>query len=306
MHDLILHHYPTSPFAQKVRTALGLKKLAWKSVTIPNIMPKPDLMPLTGGYRKTPVLQVGADIYCDTQIILRALQRLRPDLPLTPAGHEGVAEAIAYWADRTLFWAAVTVALAPVADQLPDAFKKDRSEFSGRTFSPEAMQAAAPIARDQLYAGLAHVETMLADGRAFMLGGLPSLADVAVYNPVWFVRTRAGESASPLDRLPHVGAWAGRMAGFGNGSPTDLSSTDALEIARTAEPAVPDGVDANDPGGLKDGAKVAVTPDDTGKVPVVGELVTLNAHEIAIRRADEHVGTVVVHFPRAGFILSPV
>ena len=62
MTDLILHHYPNSPFAEKVRVTLGIKQLAWKSVIIPNMMPKPDLMPLTGGYRKTPVLQVGADV----------------------------------------------------------------------------------------------------------------------------------------------------------------------------------------------------------------------------------------------------
>ncbi len=305
MADLILHHYPTSPFAQKVRTAMGLKKLAWKSVIIPNIMPKPDLMPMTGGYRKTPVLQVGADIYCDTQIILRALQRLRPDPPLTPAGHEGVAEALAYWADRTLFWPAVGVVMGQVGDKLPESFRKDRTEFSGRDFDPVKLAAALPMARDQLYAGLAHVETMLADGRVFMLGGLPSLADVAVYNPVWFVRARLGEQASPLDRLPHIAAWAQRMAGFGEGTPTELSGPDALAIAKAADPAIPDGVDAHDPGGLKAGARIAVTPDDTGKVPVVGELVTLNALEVAVRRIDERAGTVVVHFPRAGYVLSP-
>jgi hypothetical protein len=62
MTDVILHHYALSPFAEKVRIGLGLKQAAWKSVDIPIIMPKPDLMPLTGGYRKTPVMQVGADI----------------------------------------------------------------------------------------------------------------------------------------------------------------------------------------------------------------------------------------------------
>jgi len=62
MSEVILHHYPMSPYAEKTRRALGIKKLAWRSVTIPVIMPKPDLMPLTGGYRKTPVMQIGADI----------------------------------------------------------------------------------------------------------------------------------------------------------------------------------------------------------------------------------------------------
>jgi glutathione S-transferase len=58
MADLILHHYANSPFSEKVRIALGIKQRAWKSVLIPNIMPKPDLMPLTGGYRRTPVISI--------------------------------------------------------------------------------------------------------------------------------------------------------------------------------------------------------------------------------------------------------
>ena len=69
MPEIILHHYPMSPFAEKVRLILGFKGLHWSSVHIPNIMPKPDLTALTGGYRKTPVLQIGADIYCDTALI---------------------------------------------------------------------------------------------------------------------------------------------------------------------------------------------------------------------------------------------
>ena len=68
--DFILHHYDTSPFSEKVRLLFGLRDLAWKSVIQPTIMPKPELTPLTGGYRRIPVLQIGADVYCDSQVIL--------------------------------------------------------------------------------------------------------------------------------------------------------------------------------------------------------------------------------------------
>ena len=56
--ELILHHYAMSPFAEKIRAILGYKGLSWRSVDIPVVMPKPDLTALTGGYRKTPVLQI--------------------------------------------------------------------------------------------------------------------------------------------------------------------------------------------------------------------------------------------------------
>ena len=75
MTAIILHHFDISPFAGKIRLALGIKNLAWHSVQIPIVMPKPDLTALTGGYRKTPVIQIGADIYRDTQRIARELER---------------------------------------------------------------------------------------------------------------------------------------------------------------------------------------------------------------------------------------
>jgi glutathione S-transferase len=84
MSELILHQYAISPFAEKVRLILGFKRLAWRSVLIPPVMPKPDVIALTGGYRKTPVLQIGADIYCDTALIARVLEMRQPTPTLYP------------------------------------------------------------------------------------------------------------------------------------------------------------------------------------------------------------------------------
>ena len=306
MTDLILHHYPTSPFSEKVRVAFGLKKLGWKSVIIPNIMPKPDLMPLTGGYRKTPVLQVGADIYCDTQLIMLEIEKHAPAPPLLPPGKEGEARALAMWIDRNIFWAAVGVVMGAIGDKLPEAFHKDRSEFSGRSFEPAKLKAAAPMAAQQTYAQLVLAEEMLGDGRAYLLGAAPSLADCALYNPVWFLKERlgGGKAVPPLDRLPRLAAWSERMKAIGSGSPAEMSAADALAVAKAAKPAACS-VDAADPSGLKAGQRISVTPDDTGKVPVTGTLVGLTPDRLSISRSDERVGDIVVHFPRAGFIVTP-
>ena len=303
MTDIILHHYGLSPFAEKVRIGLGLKQAAWKSVDIPNVMPKPDLMPLTGGYRKTPVMQIGADIYCDTQLIMLELERRLPSPSFLPKSREGETRAITMWIDRNIFSPAVGVVMSQVADKFGDAFKKDRSEFSGRTFDPERLRAALPMLRDQTYAQLSLAEAMLADGRKFVLGGEPSLADCALYNPVWFIQKHLGAAAAPLDRLPGITAWSERMKTLGEGKRTDIKATDALEVAKAAKPE-PTSVDANDPSGLKVGQKLSVTPDDTGKVPVTGTLVGLTADRISIARNDPRVGDVVVHFPRVGFIVQ--
>ena len=305
MSDLILHHYPNSPFSEKVRVAFGIKQLAWKSVEIPNIMPKPDLMPLTGGYRKTPVLQIGADIYCDTQLMMLEIDKHSPEKPLLPVGQEGEARAIAMWIDRNIFWAAVGVVMGAIGDKLPEAFAKDRTEFSGRSFDAARLKAAAPMAREQTYAHLLFAEEMLRDGRPYLLGAVPSLADCALWNPVWFlqVRTGQGETASPLDRLPKIVEWSKKMKALGSGKPTPMTSQEALDVAKAATPEATK-VDDRDPSELKAGQKISVTPDDTGKIPVTGELVGLTADRVSIKRSDARVGEVVVHFPRAGFILA--
>jgi glutathione S-transferase len=304
--DLILHHYPNSPFSEKVRVAFGIKQLAWKSVVIPNIMPKPELMPLTGGYRKTPVMQIGADIYCDTQLIMLEIERRHPKPPLLPVGQEGEARALAMWIDRNIFWSAVGVVMGAIGDQLPDAFKKDRTEFSGRPFDGDRLKAAQPFAREQTYAQLSLAEQMLRDGRPFLLGGVPSLADCALYNPVWFLQARmgVGNTPSPLDRLPKIVEWSQRMKAFGSGKPAEMTAAEALEVAKAAT-AEPGKVDEKDPSGLKAGQKISITPDDTGKVPVTGTLVGLTNERVSIIRSDEKVGDVVVHFPRAGFLVQP-
>jgi glutathione S-transferase len=303
MTDIILHHYANSPFAEKIRIALAIKQAAWKSVDIPNMMPKPDLMPLTGGYRKTPVMQVGADIYCDTQLIMLELEKRVPSPSLLPKGREGEARGLAMWIDRNIFWSAVGVVMGEIGDKLPEAFKKDRSEFSGRSFDADKMRAAQPTMRAQTYAQLSLAEEILADGRQFLLGGEPGLADCALYNPVWFIKARLSPNASPLDRLPRIVAWSDRMKAFGAGKRSDMTAAEALTIAKAATPA-PASVDAADPSGLKAGQKISITPDDTGKVPVSGELVGLAADRISLKRSDPKVGEVVVHFPRAGYIVQ--
>jgi hypothetical protein len=147
-------------------------------------------------------------------------------------------------------------------------------------------------------------EQMLADGRPFLTGKFPTLVDCAFYNPCWFIRTNLGV-VPPLAELPRVQAWMDRVAAIGHGKPRDLSSREALAIARQATPQTSAAADANDPFGRRPGMMVQVAPDDTGKDPVVGELIASSPEEIAIRRHDPQVGEVAVHFPRAGFVVKP-
>jgi glutathione S-transferase len=152
MADLILHHYPNSPFSEKIRLILGYKQFAWKSVVIPALMPKPDVVALTGGYRKTPFMQVGADIFCDSALISDVLEHLQPTPSIYPEPGKGLARTLAQWADSTLFWAAMAHNLGPkgaahmFAGGPPEAamaFSEDRKAMSAGMVRLRPADAAA-------------------------------------------------------------------------------------------------------------------------------------------------------------------
>jgi len=304
---IILHHFEKSPFSEKVRVVFGIKNIAWTSVLIPRIMPRPDLMPMTGGYRRTPTLQIGADIYCDTQIIIRELERRFPQPSLFPDGNAGLGWCLGMWTDRSFFQNTVNLVFGSLADQVPREFREDREQLRGQKFDVDAMKAAIPQMRDQLRAHVDWIENQLGDGRAWLLGKQPSLGDVNAYMNIWYVRGNLPDAAKLFEDFPKMLAWEQRVKGIGHGTREhELTSAQALEVARSATPQTPTAEDAGDPNGRKPGDRVQVTPDDYGKIPVEGTIVSLSAQHIAIRRKDERAGEVVVHFPRAGFLVGPV
>ena len=305
-YPIILHHFEKSPFSEKIRIVFGLKKIAWTSVLIPRIMPRPDLMPMTGGYRRTPTMQIGADIYCDTQIVLRELERRFPQPSLCPEGNAGLPWALAMWTDRPFFQNTVNLVFGSLADQVPKEFREDREQLRGAKFDVDAMKAAIPQMRDQLRAHVDWIETQLGDSRAWLLGNQPSLADVNAYMNIWYVRGNLPDAANLFARFPKMLAWEQRVKAIGHGNrERELSAAEALEIARNATPQTQLAQDEGDLNGRKPGDHVQVVPDDYGKNPVEGIIVSLSAQHIAIRRQDDRAGEVVVHFPRAGFLVLP-
>ena len=299
MTELILHHFDWSPFAEKARLVLGLKGLSWSSVQIPMIMPKPDLMPLTGGYRKTPTLQVGADIYCDTRLIACELERRFPRPSLFPGAQRGLSLALSQWSDTAFFEAGAALSMG-LAKEVPAAVINDRKQFFNfMDFS--RLEADVPHMLAQLRANADLLEQQLADGREFVFGTEPGWADITSYFPLWMARTFVPSAAPLLAPLVRTAHWEARVRAIGHGRRHEIEAASALQRAREAQPEPGRGVDPLDPLGLVAGESVRVTPDDYGKDPVTGELVTLEVQEIALRRHDPRVGTVVTHFPRIGY-----
>jgi len=296
--DILFHQYDSSPFSEKVRVCLGIKKLAWAAVDQPVIMPKPELVALTGGYRRIPVMQIGADIYCDSQLIVRELERRFPEPTLFPQGDPGLAHANAMWSDRMVFQAAVAIIFGGLGDKVPAAFVNDRVALSGRSFDPVAMQAAVPHMEAQMRAHVALLSDQLADGCRFLTGDCAGLVDANSYYNLWFIRSAFPPAASLFESMPHVPEWLERVKAIGHGERTAMSREDALDIARTTEP-MASTVAPRD--AELEGKRVTVAADDYGRDAVNGLFVGSSEHHVSISREDSQTGQVVVHFPRIGF-----
>lgn len=311
MSELILHHYPASPFAEKARLLLGFKGLSWRSVHISPMMPKPDLTALTGGYRKTPVLQVGADIYCDTALIARRLEQEKSSPALFPLGQEMITQTFATWADSVVFGHAVSLVFQPASvavrfaklpPQVLEAFMADRASMFG---SGSAGRIPLELALHQWPAIMTRLAQQLQRESGDFLFGEPSIADFAMAHSLWFLK--ATPVTAPLvDAYPGVSAWLERVLSFGHGAPSEMSAEQALQVARDSTPAaLPDEV-FEEPNGFKVGQQVSIAATDYGVDPVVGELLFAGSEELILGRTDERGGRLHVHFPRFGFCIRGV
>ena len=303
MSDMILHHYPPSPVSEKIRTGFGVKNIDWRSCEQNRLPDRPELFAMTGGYRRIPVLQIGADIYCDTQCIFRELEARVPEPSFFPGGGRGMPFAVSRWTDGELFAAAFRIGFAPVADQLPEALVKDRQRLYIGTDGDLAKELAdLPHTLAQFRGQIGWLEERLESGRSFILGEAPSMADLLAWFIVWFVQERYSEQEELFSEFPNLTAWAGRMAAIGHGTSTDISPADALAIAREAEPVTPEQNDPRDPQGLTPGMQATVEPTtDSAEKPVAGTIRAVSRDTIALTREAPECGTVCVHFPRVGY-----
>lgn len=306
MSEICLHHYPASPFSEKIRALAGYLQLEWHSIETSVIMPRPLLTPLSGGYRRIPVAQVGADVFCDTKVICRELAELAGDDTLYAAGF--AATRVADEADTTLFRIMASLSFRPEAIKgtvqasgggttvsLEDLLK-DRADLAG---GGDIIGMTPDVAEGALLQWLTELDSAVQSG--FLFGDKPSIADFAVYPPLWFLGNNPF-NAPLVEAHRNVMDWIERIRAFGHGKVIPSEGEAALAIARNAEPrtmeAAAIGTDA------APGARVRITPTDYGRVPVEGELVRADAWEFAIRRTSTETGPIIIHFPRTGFALE--
>lgn len=299
MPDLILYHYPMSPFSEKIRAMLGYADLPWFSVLVKEMPPRPELELLAGGYRKAPVAQLGADIFCDTRTIAAEIARLadRPELIIEQQSDE--IKAFVQEMDLEIFLACVIAASGGRMlyklireTSLINTFRflKDRITMGRKS----RIKAAGPAAaKAKVMAHINNLESRLSND--FLFGDRPCIADFSAYHGLWFVCELAERPW--LQGYPKTAAWLFRMKAFGHGQPHPISADEAIAKAKGSEPR---GLPVVEPS-EQIGTQVTIGPTDYGRETTSGKLVWSGAHESVIAREVSEAGVLHVHFPKQGF-----
>ncbi|MGJ8687134.1 MAG: glutathione S-transferase family protein [Spongiibacteraceae bacterium] len=302
MNDLILHHYPLSPFSEKIRCMLGYTQLNWNSVLTREMPPRPQLAKLAGNYRKIPVAQIGADIFCDSRTIASEIAALsaKPELALETLDAEQqkfVAEV-----DLELFFACLMVCDIKVLQRkMREAmsilnvarFVWDRVKLGSKAkVDLIKLRDAKPRVREHLAA----LESRL-QKQEFLFSSQPTHADFSSYHSLWILRDL---SESPeVDCYKKVSAWMDRMKAFGEGGRTEITADQALAIAAAASPRPIASDDQND---IMIGKRVSIGPADYGQRTTSGYLVGSSDSQWILARKENNIA-LHVHFPKQGFNL---
>ena len=309
MAELILHHFAQSPFAEKIRLMLGFKQLVWKEVHLPLVMPKPKLLALTGGYRRTPVLQMGADIYCDTSLIAQIIDDIQPEPHVYPPSCDALTRLLSQWADTMLFPALSGFNFQP---QGAEYFFKEMKTEQAQALIADRMamrggqeRITYEDAHGLVVSYLNQMNQILKDNR-FICGNQPSLADFSCYHPLWFTQTQVSIVSSILNDYPFVQSWYERMQSFGHGSSIIITADEAIAIALQETPQPLPKEKYIDLHAIELGSEVEIRAQSLGTESTRGKLIAANHHRFTLERSSPEVGLVHVHFPRMDFVLKKI
>ena len=302
----IFHHYPQSPIAEKIRITFGIMGMEWQSVQIPRIPPKPLLMPLTGGYRRTPVLQLGADIFCDSQTIAWQLGLQNSNAPAYQLSNKSLELILGSFGEAILFSLSVRVVLTNSMGKAPEEFIKDRgSLYFEPGWTVEEMKNSLPSILLQLQAAFDLINHHLLENGPFINGDIPSYSDAVVQHCVWFLCGRWEGGIDFIKPFDAVCKQREAIASLGHGISHDISAEQALETATKNIPNAPMGINCKFTGGLRRGQRVKIRPNGRTSDPdVIGALRYLDETVIIIDYEHEETGQVAIHFPVLGYQIS--
>ena len=294
----VLYHYPMSPYSEKLRLALGMRGLFWTSVQVAPQPPREVLEQLLGGYRRIPVLQVGAHFYCDTRLAFELLYLEDPTCTDLSADDE----ALRAWAEREIFFAVFSVVSPTKVVRFLFRrfgvagvwrFIRDRSQM----MRDSTVVALAPDrAREVVKEFIEHLALHLSSRRC-LSGVAPGYLDLCCYHPLWMVSQIDSSLLSSWP--PSVSQWMERINSLGHGE--QLRASRGCVFENIAENQVAFSGTVTEPYRL--GEFVGVAPSDYARDETCGSLVDINRKRVVISRTLNSGDVIYLHFPRDGFDL---
>ena len=302
---IILHHYPMSPFSEKMRLMLGYCGLQWQSLISPESPPRPNLEPLAGGYRRIPVAQLGADLICDSRLISVEVAHITGRPELNPNQADVLSQQLASYCESEIFLAALSS--IPARRLLSKLFGSVSFTQALRTIADRVgiarQMQSKPVSPKRagllLQQHLQQLEQMLSGDQCYLAGDAPGYLDFAAYHPLWSIQFMGGQAIP--ENLSMTTAWYQRLTAFGHGQMQQATASDGFAAARNNEPR-PISASAADGAGV--GGQVVVKPDDYALDGTAGMLVGADTERWIVALDSSELGRVHVHFPRQGFCLG--
>jgi glutathione S-transferase len=297
---MILHHYPLSPFSEKIRAMSTYAGLEWSSCLTSEAPPRGKLDFLSGGYSRIPIAQWGSDIYCDSNLIADEISRLTKKPLLANAKLKGDNLSFRQWLESKLFFACVNHAFSFALLQriAKDKgfinllkFLKDRVAMGVKATIPMGSKKSAPRYIKQ---GIADIEKRIGDND-YIGGSEPNILDFTAYHCFWFLQV-VGEK-NDLQKYSIANAWFLRMQKFNSPASHNIDIEEALIIAKESKPKKIIKKYLSD---HRIGSKIVITPNDYRQIPVTGILVGADDQRWIIRRESEATGVLHLHFPTRG------
>jgi glutathione S-transferase len=309
------HWYPQSPFAQKIVAILNYKKLDYKLVQISMMEPRPLRRPLDANYPKTPILQIGNQVFCDTKAIIAELESRYPEPSLyPPLKHSGQSSKTLAFGMTNLLDTSIFAAVPTQfnLDVIPLALLEDRAKMKGNgKFDVAKTKALQPYLKLELQAQLDRLTAGLVRGQWILDTETPSDSDFSLFMITFFLNMVIND-AWTKEHYPLLVEHFERMVVLTLPDRADtmpqISAEDALQIAKVqqAPHSVSTSLSPSAQGIARIGQKVSVTPLDMGKTPAVGELAALTSDRVVLRINDDRTGDVYVHFPLTAYVVVPI
>jgi glutathione S-transferase len=303
---MILHNYKVSPFSEKIRAMFGYTNFEWQSSTSPAAPPRPIVDPLAGGYRKIPVAQVGADIFCDTRIISAEVANTvaQPELDAANCSEE-IQQFVAQTDGPTsmaLFTCGTPLhmALMMFSNFTPwEAARlgKDRANVA-KTMTGERISQRK--AKPMVAAFVVDLENKLSEQK-FLFGDAPTIADFSAFHLIWFGGKTQGFGF--ISKAPKLKQWFKRISEMGHGLKTTISKSQVFAQARDSEPR---DIAPELAVGEWLGKTVEIKPNDYAQDSVTGVIVGCDDFRWVIARQTADFGLLHVHFPKQGYDVSPL